>query len=431
MPASPVPEFLKPSHRLLIVTIDRLPAWMISACGAGWVSMPSVDRLASRGIVFDRCLVTSDDVQEVFRSLVCPAGESSIFEQVRRCGHESILVTDAQWLRDNPFKDTGFPKRTGMNPDEVRFVEGAIKNVVATHAESTHLFRIFDEACLAVNSGARHLVWCHVESLGVSWDAPLDYRFSYADPDDPAPKNNSVVDEMSVTNQTDPDQIVGIRQAFAGQLTLLDECLGRLMGKIESSSDQWTVLLCGVRGMALGLHGYVGTQWSRPFGELIHVPAILCDPQGRMSSQRFGGLTIPADLSTTVAGGAFGVADVSSSNPSSARSLDQLFTSWKYDARDRVVVTSMAGRTAAIVTPAWHLAAWCCDSSEKSAVHKIEDLTIQLFSKPDDFFELSDVADRCRDVTDELGALAVAVLNGSAESAWSALLSQKASEGFS
>lgn len=184
---------------------------------------------------------------------------------------------------------------------------------------------------------------------------------------------------MSVTNQTDPDQIVGIRQAFAGQLTLLDECLGRLMGKIESSSDQWTVLLCGVRGMALGLHGYVGTQWSRPFGELIHVPAILCDPQGRMSSQRFGGLTIPADLSTTVAGGAFGVADVSSSNPSSARSLDQLFTSWKYDARDRVVVTSMAGRTAAIVTPAWHLAAWCCDSSEKSAVHKIEDLTIQLF----------------------------------------------------
>ena len=64
-------------------------------------------------------------------------------------------------------------------------------------------------------------------------------------------------------------------------------------------------------------------------------------------------------------------------------------------------------------------------------MHKIEDLTIQLFSKPDDFFELSDVADRCRDVTDELGALAVAVINGSAESAWSALLSQKASEGFS
>lgn len=431
MPASPVPEFLKPSRRLLVVTIDRLPAWMISACGAGWVSMPSVDRLASQGIVFDRCLVTSDDVQEILRSLVWPAGEDSIFEQVRRCRQESILVTDAQWLRDNTFKDTGFSKRTGINPDEVRFVEGAIKNVVATHAESTHLSRIFDEACLAVESGVRHLVWCHVESLGVSWDAPMDYRHAYADPDDPTPKNDSAVDEMSVTDQTNPDQIVGIRQAFAGQLTLLDECLGRLMEKVESSSNQWTVLLCGVRGMALGLHGYVGTKWSRPFGELIHVPAILCDPQGRMRCQRFGGLTIPADLSTTVAEWSFGVAEVSSSKPSSARSLNQLFTSWKYDARDRVVVTSTAGRTAAIVTPAWHLAAWCCDSSDKSAVHKTEDLTMQLFSKPDDFFELSDVADRCRDVTDELGALAVAVINGSAECAWSALLSQKASEGFS
>jgi hypothetical protein len=53
-----------------------------------------------------------------------------------------------------------------------------------------------------------------------------------------------------------------------------------------------------------------------------------------------------------------------------------------------------AGDMAAIVTNGWHLVA--------SHPHGGGERPARLFAKPDDYFELSDVADRCAAVADEL-----------------------------
>jgi arylsulfatase A-like enzyme len=123
----------------------------------------------------------------------------------------------------------------------------------------------------------------------------------------------------------------------------------------------------------------------------VHLPAILVAADGRMAGQRSADLVTPADVGATLIDLA-GLAPVGSATTSSdARSLIGLFTDWQYEPRDRVIVA--AGDSTAIVTRGWHLVAEL--SADGTPVPR-------LFAKPDDFFELSDVADRCPAVAEEL-----------------------------
>ena len=208
--------------------------------------------------------------------------------------------------------------------------------------------------------------------------------------------------EFRVDAETDPDLVVGVRQVFAGQLTLLDRQLGLLIDAIggATGAEGWTVLVAGVRGLSLGLHGWVGCGGDAvPFGETVHVPAVLVDARGRSCGQRYGGLVVPADLGVTLCELAAGDRSAEppagrgdAVEPGRGRSLVPLLETWSLRPRDRVVVTGRAGR--AVVTPAWHLLME--DDAGPTGPRA------RLFAKPDDYFELSDVANRCPAVIDAL-----------------------------
>jgi len=170
--------------------------------------------------------------------------------------------------------------------------------------------------------------------------------------------------------------------------------------------------VAGVRGLGLGLHGRVGGGGLAPCGELVHVPAILADAEGRMAAQRYGGLVAPADLGATLGGLAGRPPDAPAADaPWQGRSLAGLLDDWSFEPRDRVVVAAAHG--VAIVTPAWHLVA------ETGVAPR-------LFHKPDDYFELCDVADRCPAVVEELVPLAREVAAGDRRRGWLAPLAAAA-----
>lgn len=375
--------------RILVVTLDRLPAWILPAYGSTWVAMPALDALAGRGLLFDRVIVTGADGLATLRDL----GLSGL-------GPDSMVVTDAPQVA----------AAVGGSDDgvTVRLVEAVARPAAATDATATHLARLMAAAREAVTAGRHAVVWCHAASLGVAWDAPAECRAAYVDPEDPPPYAGASVPEMAVDADTDPDLLVGIRQAFAGQLTHLDACLGPL---VEAAAG-WHVLVAGVRGLGLGLHGCVGTGPLPPFSELVHVPAILVEATGRMAAQRFGGLVVPADIGATLTNlrGASAAAPAADS-PSRGRSLAGLFDDWSAPSRDRVVVATADG--GAIVTSGWHLIA-------------VAGRPPRLFHKPDDAFELCDVADRCADVVAELAPLALAAAVGDTARGWHAALGEAA-----
>ena len=380
-PAEPALPDATSAGGLLIVTVDRLPAWMLSSYGATWVSTPACDRLAAAGITLDRLIATSVDPRTTLADLTA---HGRLWNAAAAAGWPAVLVTDDPALPERP---------TGV---EIVEVHAAPASRPADEPAATHLARLFGRAQEVVSAGGRRLVWCHAGSLGVAWDAPLSYREAYADPDDPPLPAGGDVPNFSVTRDTDPDIVMGYRQAFAGQLTLFDACLGGLVDAVRAVRPTWTIAVIGLRGMPLGLHGQVGCTTpadtgGKPYGEWVHLPAILVAADGRMAGQRSADLVTPADVGATLIDLA-GLAAVSSATtPGDARSLVGLFTEWRHAARDRVIVR--AGDSTAIVTRGWHLVA------EPSA----DGTTVpRLFAKPDDFFELSDVADRCPAVAEEL-----------------------------
>ena len=413
---------------LLVVTVDRLPAWMLAAYGATWVATPALDSLAARGVVFDRVITPSMAVGDTLHDLLTaavPAGQT-LLAAAAAGGWQPVVVSDDAAAAGLTAGDSG--PAVG-----VRLVEAAAKQTVEGDDAQTTIARLVDAALELVTSGEHRLVWCHVGSLGVAWDAPERCRDRYVDPEDPPPPSGARVPSFAVDADTDPDLVVGARQVFAGQLTLLDSQLGRLFAAVhegEAAAGRWAVLVVGVRGLPLGLHGWVGVGGKDlPYGELIHVPAILVDAAGRMAAQRYGGLVVPADLGATLMemvtqatgsrpqASAVDLAFDPATDPAApwrGVSLASLFENWSGLVRDRVIVAGPDG--AAIVTPAWHgLLNAEIAAAEGKPSHERQ---IRLFAKPDDFFEVADVANRCADVAGPLETLLEQVGAGDGRVAW-------------
>lgn len=390
---------------LLVVAVDRLPAWLLPAYGATWVAMTALDRLAARGVVCDRMVVPGDDPARMLGALL-GGGEAGppwpLAAAAAARGWSITLVTD----------DAALAAAARVSDVLVRHVPPTSPAVVAADEAGTNLARLCDAAAEPLAAGPHGLVVVHATSLGVAWDAPEEFRARYVDPDDPPPPAGAGVPSFAVTDDTDPDLLVGIRHVFAGQLTLFDRCLGRLLEAVPAG---WSVVVAGLRGLGLGLHGHVGPAAMPPFGEVVHVPAILADAAGRMAGQRFGGLVVPADVGATLVGWAGGAAvDGMPAGAPPAEGLEGLFAAWRRPHRDRVIVATAAG--AAVVTPAWMLVG--CPGGRP-----------RLFAKPDDYFEQCDVADRCQAEAEELGRLLDDVAAGRTDRAWTAPLSGRAIDG--
>jgi hypothetical protein len=385
MPSAP------PAPNLLVVAIDRLPAWILPAYGATWVAMPTVTAWAAQGVVCDRLIALGSDASQTLGHLLGPLAARL---------PTAIVTDDAALAAD------------------VLGGEAAIERVplrlggVAGSAGDTNLARLCAAAAETIAAGGHRLVVVHATSLGQSWDAPDEFRETYLAPDDPPPPPGAAVPDFVATADTDPDLLVGLRHVFAGQMTLLDRCLAAL-GDLSG----WTRLVCGVRGLGLGLHGRIGPGPMPPYGELVHLPAILVDAAGRMAGQRFGGLVTPADLAGLLATAA-GLPAVAPGEPAGlhgAPGVADLFERWPTAGRDRIVTVAPTG--VAVTTAGW-----------QAVLPTGEPL--RLYVKPDDYFEVSDVADRCPEVAGELGRLAAAAAAGDTETAWTAPLSEAARNGL-
>ena len=384
----------------LLVTADRLPAWMLSPFGATWASNPTICQFASAGLSCDRVLVgTTDPTKTLHEIALGHSGNQhdtvvGPLAAAEARGWNVTVVTDAE----EQFSDlkTLFPTLNvvGVAPQ-------CVPVTVEAESESScgHVLRT---AIHEFEKGTADLLWVHVNSLGVSWDAPQVWREGFFDEDDPPPGPEAEIPQFAVTDETDPDQVSAVRQIFAGELAHLDDWLGRLVATVSSRWQRFGMLLLGLRGIPLGLHGQVGIAPDEPapYTELTHVPAILVDPADRQASQRYGGLLMPVDLGATVGeliagSGVAGSGDLTTHHeqvegtpPDVGQSIGRLLEGdaglWRSGVRDRVF--SVGGGGHALTVAGWSLV-------------QPRDAPAKLFLKPDDYFDLSDVADRSRDVS--------------------------------
>ncbi|MCE5266760.1 MAG: sulfatase-like hydrolase/transferase [Planctomycetaceae bacterium] len=368
------------------LVIDRLHAGYVGAYGNTWIETPSLDRLASESLLLDQAMIDSPDLQRLYRSYwqgwhaLCPelppASRPSLPAMLRQAGVATALLTDEPLVARHPLAE---------DFEELIEIDRPWQAKTAAEIEQTHFGRCFVEMIEWLQAArGPFLLWCHLGGLGAAWDAPLEFREAYREPGDPPPPESADVPDLMLPPDPDPDELLGISQAYAGQVTLFDACFGAFRDFLDGlpGGDETLLTLCSARGFPLGEHGRVGPCDNAPFGDLLQVPWMIRMPDCRDAAVRSSALVEPADLWATLL-------DYWSigNRPDSptGTGLLRLADSNGPLLRDRVCMLGSSGR--AIRTPAWFLR-----TGEPP----------ELYAKPDDRWEVNDVASLCPDVVEGL-----------------------------
>jgi arylsulfatase A-like enzyme len=395
---------------LVCICLDRLHWGYLGCYGNTWVATPTFDRLAAEGFVLQNAVCDTPDLASVYESLwrgshaaeraagSAPSDRATLIERARAAGLHTMLVTDDVTVGEHP---------AGAAFDDKAEFDPATPCEPAADEAATHLSRLFAETIDRLAAIRRpFFLWFHAQALGGPWDAPTSMRNDYADEDDPEPPIFTEVPHRELPDDADLDERFGISQAYAGQVTLVDHCLGGLLEQLEESglNDDTAVVVFAPRGIALGEHGVVGPFDDRLHGELVQVPWLIRLPGGRGKLGRSHALVQSCDLYWTLAELLEPAHSQTSSTDSAAwgRSMLPLVDGTVDELRDRALV--VGSNETGIRTRAWYLRCRAPNAAtaDSSGTEHDETPADQLYLKPDDLWEVNDVADRCPEIVEQL-----------------------------
>jgi hypothetical protein len=382
----------------ICLVFDRLHAGYVGAYGNSWIETPWLNRLATQSLLLDHALIGSPDLERSYRSywqgwhamsLAPSEPRPSLMALLGEAGVTTALLSDEPQVARHPL---------AADFERVIEIDPPWQPATAAKAAETHFGRCFVEMIEWLQSArGPFLLWCHLGGLGTTWDAPPAFREAYRGEGDPPPPAGADVSERTLPADYHPDELLGITQSYAGQVALLDTCLGALGDFLDGlpGRNETLLALVSARGFPLGEHGRVGPCDAALYGELVHVPWMMRFPDGAGAAVRSQALAEPADLwaslldwwnvnalSPVAPGEGPGRMAISSTGAS----LLPLVRGEPRPARDRLCIAGAEGQRA-IRTPAWYLR--MADAPE-------------LFAKPDDRREVNNVASRCQDAVERL-----------------------------
>lgn len=396
---------------VLLITIEGIGTGLVGAYGASLGATPALDALAARGIVLDQCFLDSQDLRQQLTSLATgrhalqtPSHAPNLWQLLTQAPQAARFLTDssvaAEWAAD-------------VGCEEITFVQPPEVEQAANSTHESGLVALFANAAQELgDEDADGFVWIHSSGLKLPWDAPLALRAQFTDPEDPAPPCGVTPPQFEVTPHTDPDTIVGWGQVAAAQISMIDDCLAMLLAILDSrpDADDWACSILGLGGVPLGEHQHVG--WGRPqlHGEELHCVAIVRPAPAVPIGWRRAELCQLPDMAATLRE-CCGVAD--EANTAWGRSLlawipSDIPARWHKEHTLAIVRTE---HQLWLRAPAWSVV-WEIDMATDlhALTNDNESRQVKLYVKPDDRWEVSEIADRCPQVVDVLSQHARALL---------------------
>ncbi len=382
---------------VISLVVDRLALGYLGCYGNAWVSTPEFCALATESFVFDAALCESPQLDDLYRAWWTGR---SVWQP--RLAHESMVVpreVATTLLYDVPL-------------DEVTWLNDAVSERIevpcsasrpqANEVEETHFASFFAAAIESLEAQrAPFLLWLHTGSLGLTWDAPQAMRMRYADPEEPTPSAGAAVPQCMLPRDYDPDVLLAAAQAYAGQVALLDSCLGLFVDALRQSphADTTALLVIGARGMALGEHRRIGAWDQALCGETVQTPLMIRLPDKLGAMARSSALVQGTDIAATLTE-LLGAPQ--SAHSGLGQSLLPIVRDEPVRWRDRVVLRSSVGERG-LRTPRWYLresGSTPVEGDTPNSAHQGDPGSARhwLYAKPDDRWEANDVADRCSEV---------------------------------
>lgn len=260
--------------------VDGLRAHSLGAYGNTWYPTPALDRFASGGMIYDRCLAESIDLGNAYDALWtgrhalnrASAASTHLIDLLATEGYLCHLVTD----------DAQIASRSDVEHfGEVTLLDTSAA-ARAAEVSDTSIGRALEAAANVLGGWSSEyeqprLLWVHMQGLLAAWDAPAELAKGLVDEDDPELAPSLEVPEQAIAaGDAGVDETFLAACRYAGQVMALDQCLGAIDELlVELWPDQTpTVLLGGTRGFALGEHGQLGIDGTA-YRELFHLPLLV------------------------------------------------------------------------------------------------------------------------------------------------------------
>jgi hypothetical protein len=331
---------------VVVVAAHGLNCHWLGPYGNEWVTTPALDALAAESTVFDRH----------FAATPSPAGF--------RADVEPLLTSRFTVLVDD---------RKSADPSWRRWDAVGRTRPEAFSTPGDALIAAVREAIPQLAGRDGWALWIETERMLPPWDLEFESYQHYAEttggftddaPDEedhPAPTDTPQMGPIDVDDRRLWHQV---RNSFAAAVSTLDGEIGRLIELFRQSGlDRAAWIVTSGFGFPLGEHGIIGPAGSRLHVELSQLPLIVRVPGAK--PQRVATFTRPADLPTIVTGG---------------------------PVAEREFAVSRLGPETAIRTADWTFL-------------PAGDQPARLYVRPDDLWEVNDVAAREPDECDRLAAL--------------------------
>ncbi len=397
---------------------------------------PSIDGLAASGILLDQCFVDSQCLASQLASLwtgrhalqslrsvqaeQAPTGDWNLWQQLAsRHGQVGRLFTDSEQVAEAA-EQWGCESVTLIKPtwqfpandtNDQGSLDSAAKIAPAEDSSQCALMELFAAVADELSECPPGLIWMHSRGFRLPWDAPLSLRTAFMDPDDPQPPQDVYLPSQAVDEDTDPDVLVGWSQVAAAQAAVVDEGFSALRDKISQRADApgWSWLLASLGGTPLGEHGWLG--WNQPqlHGEELHVAAIILPAERSRWSVGVGTrrpelFQLP-DLAATLAG----LLDLDFPQTGWGKNVLELGaaespTRWPTPHCLAMIATA---QQTWLRTPAWSALfdGGATDEHNVAASNAAGAQRVRLWVKPEDRWEVSEIADRRRAIAERLSEL--------------------------
>ena len=450
---------------VICLLVDRFHSAFLGPYGNGEIETPTLNRLAAESFLADRFYVdTPDPILQcrswwqgrhvVSHTLAGDSGHTTqadhafptIMAQLNASGYRTVLMTDdpmvAHSLDAGDFADVqllAIPESTTPCEEIEHTHLCAMLATIAATAESLS------------QSGSPFFLWCHLRGFDTNWDFPLWLREQYRGEDDPAPWPE-VTPPYVTKNTTDnesplsPDSWDDFRQsvvsAYAAGVTMFDELLEMLTEplRVGEFGSETLFLLAGTRGVLFGECDVVGIPAStfEPMASsLVQPPLIVRFPDGRAATVRSDAILQPADVTQLLREWLelplSGCVQTAPSAWYACRSMLALIDEEPQKLREHAsIITIIDGDTSSggdaydddnvrddnmtcddngsdksvmscLVTPTWFLQQLEIPKNDDKSQSQ-DNLADQfaLYVKPDDRWDVNNVADRCVEIVEQL-----------------------------